>query len=146
MVAVLSVHEHVRFFAFCVFELTLGVYFPGVGVLKSRIVEDESRGFTYALMRMPLNVFVMAILCTTDEGEPCASKHLRDSTDTIQMTRIVSSGSSFARCWRCPPPYCCNSCGRRIDAACDGGDEYKGMYWAQSLSQRYRNSTAQHDS
>ena len=68
MAAVLSQRESIRFLAFCAFELALGMYFPAIGILKSQIVHENRRGWTYALMRMPLNVFVMSILCTTGEG------------------------------------------------------------------------------
>lgn len=68
MITILSLHEYARFFAFCVFEMYLGVYFPAMGLLKSRIVQDSSRGWIYGLMRTPLNVFVMAVLCSTGEG------------------------------------------------------------------------------
>lgn len=68
LITVLSSDEHARFSAFWVFELSVGLYFPSMALLKSRIVAEANRGWTYGLMRLPLNVFVMSVLCTTGEG------------------------------------------------------------------------------
>jgi hypothetical protein len=61
--------EKVRFLAFYAFEIALGVYFPSIGLLKSELVAERNRGWIYGLMRLPLNVFVTGILCTTGEGQ-----------------------------------------------------------------------------
>lgn len=100
MVTVLSAHEYTRFFAFCIFEMALGAYFPAMGLLKSRIVQDSSRGWIYALMRMPLNVFVMAVLCSTEEGERSEYRASNGFADGAQTILIGSNGSS-------PVVYCC---------------------------------------
>ena len=59
--------------AFCLFELGTGVYFPSMGVLKSLLVEDRNRAKVYALFRVPLNCFVVAGLALTQEGEKLPS-------------------------------------------------------------------------
>lgn len=33
-----------RFWAFCVFEMTVGAYFPTLGTLRGALIPDESRG------------------------------------------------------------------------------------------------------
>lgn len=65
---VLTSLEQVRFWAFCVFELCVGMYFPCMGYLKSNLIEDGIRGKVYGLMRLPLNVFVVLTLSSTREG------------------------------------------------------------------------------
>ena len=61
--------ERVRFLAFYAFELSLGLYFPSIGLLKSQLVPEQNRAWIYGLMRLPLNVFVTAFLYTTGEGQ-----------------------------------------------------------------------------
>jgi len=51
-----------RFLAFMVFELCIGVYFPMIGTLKAQFVPEDSRTATYNLFRLPLNLIVVATL------------------------------------------------------------------------------------
>lgn len=51
-----------RFLAFMVFELCIGVYFPMMGTLKAQYVPEESRTAIYNLFRLPLNLIVVATL------------------------------------------------------------------------------------
>jgi len=57
----------VRFWAFCVFEMTVGAYFPTLGTLRGFLIPDESRGSFSALFRVPLNVLVTISLLTGAE-------------------------------------------------------------------------------
>ena len=68
LVVVLVKGELMRFWALCVFECCLGVYFPSMGFLKGNVIGDEYRGRIYGLMRLPLNVFVVASLGSVKEG------------------------------------------------------------------------------
>ena len=45
------------------------MYFPSVGYLKGRIVDDGVRATVYGVLRIPLNVFVVVALALTKEGE-----------------------------------------------------------------------------
>ncbi|WEW56385.1 hypothetical protein PRK78_001828 [Emydomyces testavorans] len=54
--------------AFCVYEMAIGAYFPSMGVLKSLLVEGTHRASVYALFRVPLNCFVVAGLALTKEA------------------------------------------------------------------------------
>ncbi|EFR02219.1 major facilitator superfamily transporter domain-containing protein 5 [Nannizzia gypsea CBS 118893] len=58
-------------FAFCVYEFSIGLYYPNMGVLKSVMIQDKDRAGIYALFRLPLNCFVVAGLAFTTEGETC---------------------------------------------------------------------------
>lgn len=60
-----SSDEWVVFWMWCVFEVCVGIYYPCMGSLKGTIVEDGKRAATYALMRLPLNVFVVGALGLT---------------------------------------------------------------------------------
>ncbi|EZF12132.1 hypothetical protein H112_06761 [Trichophyton rubrum D6] len=55
--------------AFCVYEFSIGLYYPNMGVLKSVLIHDKDRAGVYALFRLPLNCFVVAGLAfTTEDG------------------------------------------------------------------------------
>ncbi|TVY84696.1 Molybdate-anion transporter [Lachnellula suecica] len=61
--------ETLTFWAFCVFEMCVGMYWPSVGYLKGRFVEDGVRARVYGMLRIPLNVFVVVALGIMQEGE-----------------------------------------------------------------------------
>jgi MFS family permease len=50
------------FIGFLVFECCVGVYFPTIGVIKSRIVPENSRATVYNIYRVPLNMIVLVVL------------------------------------------------------------------------------------
>ncbi len=43
LLSIANEHEHPRFWAFCVFEACVGVYYPVQGMLRGRLIEDEHR-------------------------------------------------------------------------------------------------------
>jgi len=54
----------IRFTAFLFFEMSVGLYFPMIGTLKSSIVPEASRATIYNLYRVPLNFLVIgALVC-----------------------------------------------------------------------------------
>jgi len=53
-----------RFWAFCVFEACVGMYYPVQGMLRSSIIANEQRATLSALSRVPLNIFVTLALLT----------------------------------------------------------------------------------
>jgi len=57
-----------RFWAFCLFEAAVGIYYPVMGVLRSKLVPDEVRATLYSLFRLPLNAFVIVMLMTGTTG------------------------------------------------------------------------------
>lgn len=62
--------EQVTFWLFCAFEACVGLYWPCIGVLKGRMVDDDVRARVYGILRIPLNVFVVvSLLMTGEEGE-----------------------------------------------------------------------------
>ncbi|KAI9650637.1 hypothetical protein NHQ30_000656 [Ciborinia camelliae] len=65
----LTNNQHYTFYAFCVFEAMVGMYFPSVGSLKGKWVEDGVRARVYGILRVPLNVFVVVSLALVREGE-----------------------------------------------------------------------------
>ncbi|RDX51725.1 DUF791-domain-containing protein [Lentinus brumalis] len=64
LLSIANEHEHPRFWAFCVFEACVGVYYPVQGMLRGRLIEDEHRATLSSLFRVPLNVFVFVALLT----------------------------------------------------------------------------------
>ncbi|SPO02678.1 related to major facilitator superfamily domain-containing protein 5 [Cephalotrichum gorgonifer] len=57
--------EQATFWLFCAFEACVGVYWPCVGVLRGKAVDDAVRAQVYGIMRIPLNVFVVVSLLKT---------------------------------------------------------------------------------
>jgi len=47
--------------SFFLFEACVGIYFPAMGVLRSRYVPDSHRGIMTAMSRVPLNLLVVAV-------------------------------------------------------------------------------------
>lgn len=97
LVTVLSMDEKTRFLAFFAFELSLGLYFPSIGLLKSQLVDERNRGWIYGLMRVPLNVFVTSVLCTTGEGQ--VAMQVSDSSLLTNYRRLVPP-EPFHTMWR----------------------------------------------
>lgn len=62
--------EAVTLWCFCLFELCCGIYYPLMGELKGRLIEDGVRASVYGMLRVPLNAFVVLALSTTKEGKP----------------------------------------------------------------------------
>ncbi|KAG8163613.1 hypothetical protein KVR01_006910 [Diaporthe batatas] len=62
-------HEYLVFWAFCLVELCVGMYFPSKDFLKSRIIEDNSRANINSIMRMPLSTFVVLAHSLAEEGD-----------------------------------------------------------------------------
>ena len=50
LLSIVDEHEHTRFWAFCVFEACVGMYYPVQGMLRGRLIEDEHR----ATVRLPI--------------------------------------------------------------------------------------------
>lgn len=61
--------ERITLWCFCLFELCCGVYYPVMGSLKGKLIDDGMRASIYGILRVPLNVFVVLALSTTKEGE-----------------------------------------------------------------------------
>lgn len=67
--AVYFTSEFITLWAFCFFEMCVGLYFPAIGYLRGQLVHGGIRGYVYGLLRLPLNVFVFVALMMTQEGE-----------------------------------------------------------------------------
>lgn len=67
----LSAHpssEQSAFWIFCLYEAAVGAYWPTMGTLKGRLIDDGIRSQVYGLLRVPLNVFVVVSLVLTGDG------------------------------------------------------------------------------
>jgi len=56
--------EHLKFWAFCLFEACVGMYYPVQGMLRGSLIANEHRATLSALFRVPLNLFVVVSLLT----------------------------------------------------------------------------------
>ncbi|KAL1847698.1 hypothetical protein Daus18300_013865 [Diaporthe australafricana] len=66
---IIASHEYLVFWAFCLVELCVGMYFPSINFLKSNIVKDDSRAKIFSFMRLPLNIFVVLAHSLAEEGD-----------------------------------------------------------------------------
>ncbi|KAF9051877.1 hypothetical protein BJ165DRAFT_1340856 [Panaeolus papilionaceus] len=62
--SVYSEDEYVRFWAFCLFEACVGMYYPVQGTLRGTLISNEHRATLSSLFRVPLNIFVVFSLLT----------------------------------------------------------------------------------
>ncbi|KAH7262845.1 hypothetical protein BKA59DRAFT_39989 [Fusarium tricinctum] len=69
LLTLVSQSEVGRFWAFCLFELCVGMYLPSIAYLKDRLVQDERRNQLFALIRAPLNILVILCLTTISQGD-----------------------------------------------------------------------------
>lgn len=53
---------NLQYVGFLLFEVCVGMYFPSMGSLKSKIVPEENRTTIYNLFRIPLNLIVLVVL------------------------------------------------------------------------------------
>jgi hypothetical protein len=83
LITVLTSVEAYRFWALCLFEFCLGVYFPSMGYLKGNLIANEQRAKIYGFIRVPLNAFVVASLATVQEGMVPTCHDRRRSADTM---------------------------------------------------------------
>ncbi|KAK4187218.1 hypothetical protein QBC35DRAFT_452533 [Podospora australis] len=61
--------EQSTFWIFCLFEAAVGMYWPCMGYLKGKLIDDAVRAQVYGVLRIPLNVFVViSLLLTGDSG------------------------------------------------------------------------------
>jgi hypothetical protein len=60
--------EQATFWIFCLYEATVGMYWPCMGYLKGRLIDDGIRAQVYSILRIPLNVFVVVSLLLTGDG------------------------------------------------------------------------------
>ncbi|KAI4723616.1 DUF791-domain-containing protein [Aureobasidium sp. EXF-10727] len=67
--SVLLKSEALVFWAFCLFEVCVGAYFPSMASLKGKMIQDGSRGRIYGILRLPLNLFVIAAHSLAEEGD-----------------------------------------------------------------------------
>ncbi|KAF2008956.1 major facilitator superfamily domain-containing protein 5 [Aaosphaeria arxii CBS 175.79] len=61
--------ESVTLWCFCMFEVCCGIYYPLMGYLRGKLVDDGARASVYGFLRVPLNAFVVIALGMTKEGE-----------------------------------------------------------------------------
>jgi hypothetical protein len=68
LVTIVVKDEAMTFWSFCVFEACVGMYWPSVGYLKGRFIDDGVRARVYGMLRIPLNAFVVIALSLIKEG------------------------------------------------------------------------------
>lgn len=68
----------------------MGAYFPSMASLKGKLIQDGSRGRIYGILRLPLNLFVIAAHSLAEEGTYRAYPDRVSLTNKIQATDIVT--------------------------------------------------------
>ncbi|KAI1141296.1 DUF791-domain-containing protein [Hypoxylon sp. FL0543] len=80
--------EDATFWLFCLFEACVGMYWPCTGYLKGHLVEDDIRAEVYSILRIPLNIFVVASLAIAGY-----SKHFTKVFSACSMLLTASFGA-----------------------------------------------------
>ncbi|KAK4111278.1 DUF791-domain-containing protein, partial [Canariomyces notabilis] len=78
--------EQSAFWVFCFFEAAVGMYWPCMGFLKGKLIEDGVRAQVYAMLRIPLNIFVVVSLLFTGGGDTYGRVFLVCSTLLLAST------------------------------------------------------------
>lgn len=91
--------EAATFWLFCLFEACVGLYWPCTGYLKGRLIDDGVRAKVYSLMRVPLNLFVVAALVLTRE-----SGDFTQVFAACSMFLTVAFGAVWGSTWAEPVP------------------------------------------
>lgn len=60
--------EDSAFWVFCLFEAVVGMYWPCMGYLKGKLIDNGVRAQVYGMLRIPLNIFVVVSLLSTGDG------------------------------------------------------------------------------
>lgn len=66
VVPVLTDNHSIQLFAFCMFEVCCGMYFPSAGTMRSRYIPEEIRSTIMNIFRMGLNLIVVLTLFNID--------------------------------------------------------------------------------
>lgn len=69
--------EHMRFWAFCVYEACVGMYYPVQGMLRGRLVQDEHRATVRAQLLHTFHAFRAADAPLAVVSVSCATKRIR---------------------------------------------------------------------
>lgn len=94
LLTIVSQGEMGRFWAFCLFELCVGMYLPSIAYLKDRLVQEERQKQLFALMRAPLNILIVLCLTTISQGMLVSSHTCKQATNTVnQGTKLARTYS-----------------------------------------------------
>lgn len=88
LVPILVNDEYLTFYGFCIFEACVGIYWPTIGYLKGRIIDDGNRAQVYGVLRIPLNIFVMVALALVKEGPEYRLVLIPKTSQFFQLKRI----------------------------------------------------------
>jgi len=69
LVPAVTKNENFIMLSFCMFEAICGVYFPGMGVMRSQHLPEETRATIMNLFRIGLNLIVVVVLQQIDSME-----------------------------------------------------------------------------
>ncbi|KAF8609474.1 DUF791-domain-containing protein [Ceratobasidium sp. AG-I] len=70
-----------RFWAFCLFEACVGIYYPVQGMLRGTMIQNDHRATLSSLFRVPLNIFVIVALMSGVSS----ARHLVFSACTVAL-------------------------------------------------------------
>lgn len=84
--------EQSTFWIFCLFEAAVGLYWPCMGYLKGKLVDDGIRAQVYSILRIPLNVFVVMSLIFTGDGDSFGSVFSTCSTLLLASCGMLAIG------------------------------------------------------
>ncbi|TDL22756.1 DUF791-domain-containing protein [Rickenella mellea] len=93
-VSVMSEDVRVRFWAFCLFEACVGMYYPVQGMLRGTLISNDHRATLSSLFRVPLNVFVVVALMT---GVSSARLYVFSACSVVLAISAIMTGLIVVR-------------------------------------------------
>ncbi|ORY31469.1 DUF791-domain-containing protein [Neocallimastix californiae] len=62
LLPIITMNEYILYWAFALFEICCGMFFPTLGCIKSEIIPEEVRSSVMNLFRVPMNAIVVVVL------------------------------------------------------------------------------------
>ena len=81
------------FLAFLVLEISVGIYFPAIGYLRSQVIPESLRANIMNWFRVPLNIIICLVLywLHRDDGKLDSAGHTTNSKDYLVTAFLLNS-------------------------------------------------------
>nr|CAD7265414.1 unnamed protein product [Timema shepardi] len=81
---------HACFVAFLSFEISIGIYYPAIGYLRSRVIPEEYRASITSWFRVPMNLLTCVSLLWLRDGKPRADGKQEGQHDGLEKSSHVT--------------------------------------------------------
>lgn len=90
-------HAAIIMCAFCVFEATVGIFWPAIGKVRATVVPEQTRTTIINIFRVPLNILVCTVLLMQSHLTPqstfaiCVACHVVCAILTIRLRTVLAA-------------------------------------------------------